>query len=126
MKDSQVVITTTPARDGYLQAEWLHPGLHITAMGSDAEEKNELAADVFARADVIVCDQRAQAFRLGELHHAREAGVLGDDADVIELGEITGGKRAGRRSQADITVCDLTGTGMQDTVIANRAYALLG
>ena len=40
--ESQLVVTTTPAREPILQADWLHPGLHITAMGSDQSEKNEL------------------------------------------------------------------------------------
>ncbi|MEQ8677397.1 MAG: cyclodeaminase [Aggregatilineales bacterium] len=122
VRQSEVVITTTPAREPLIQAAWLHPGLHITAMGSDAENKQELDADVFARADVIVCDRKAQSFRLGELHHAQNAGVLDETATVLELGEITSGQKAGRTSDDEITICDLTGTGMQDTIIAVHAY----
>ncbi|MGH6875529.1 MAG: ornithine cyclodeaminase family protein, partial [Aestuariivirgaceae bacterium] len=35
VRESQLVITATPAREPIVRAEWLHPGLHITAMGSD-------------------------------------------------------------------------------------------
>lgn len=123
VRNSSVVVTTTPARDGYLKPEWLHPGLHITAMGSDAEDKQELDSQVFQRADVIVCDRKSQSFRLGELHHAAEGGILKpDDSRIIELGEITSGQRSGRTNAEQITICDLTGTGMQDTVIAQMAY----
>ncbi|MBT3397222.1 MAG: ornithine cyclodeaminase family protein, partial [Alphaproteobacteria bacterium] len=73
VRNSQVVVTTTPAHEPYLRADWLHPGLHITSMGSDAEHKQELHADVFAHADRIFCDKRSQVFRLGELHHAFDA-----------------------------------------------------
>ena len=38
-----------------------------------------------------------------------------------ELGEIVSDSRPGRRSQDDITICDLTGTGAQDTAIATFA-----
>ncbi|MGA7973366.1 MAG: ornithine cyclodeaminase family protein, partial [Pseudolabrys sp.] len=31
--ESQLVVTTTPAREPVLKAAWLHPGLHVTAMG---------------------------------------------------------------------------------------------
>jgi ornithine cyclodeaminase/alanine dehydrogenase-like protein (mu-crystallin family) len=74
---------------------------------------------VLERADLVVCDSRAQCARLGELHHALEQGI---DLAVIELGEITSGARAGRTSADQITVCDLTGTGVQDTAIAHLAY----
>jgi ectoine utilization protein EutC len=116
------LVTTTPAREPYLQAEWLHPGLHITCMGSDAEHKQELHADVFARADRIVCDRKSQCFRLGELHHALEAGVLSESDAITELGELTSGSIPGRQSEDEITVCDLTGVGVQDTQIALLAY----
>ena len=33
--ESQLVVTTTPARAPVLQADWPHRGLHITAMASD-------------------------------------------------------------------------------------------
>ena len=120
---SDLVVTTTPAKAPYLKAEWLHPGLHITAMGSDAEEKQELYPDVFGRAGLIVCDRKAQVFRLGELHHAREAGVIAeDDPRLVELGELTSGRRPGRQNDEQITIADLTGTGVQDTAIALLAY----
>ncbi len=123
--ESDIVVTTTPARSPLVEADWLHPGLHITAMGSDAEDKNELHPAVISEADLVVCDRRAQSLRLGELHHAVAAGVLDADAvlaGVTELGEITSGAKPGRADDGQITVCDLTGTGAQDTAIA--LYAL--
>ena len=119
--ESDVVVTTTPSKEPYLKAEWLHPGLHITCMGSDSEDKQELFADVFSRADRIVCDKKTQVFRLGELHHALEGGFISED-EVIELGELTSGQVAGRTDQNEITICDLTGVGVQDTQIARLAY----
>ncbi len=116
------LVTTTPSREPYLQAGWLHPGIHITCMGSDAEHKQELHADVFAYADRIVCDRKSQCFRLGELHHALEAGVLSETEAITELGELTSGSAPGRQSEDEITVCDLTGVGVQDTQIALLAY----
>ncbi|HSK39497.1 MAG TPA: ornithine cyclodeaminase family protein, partial [Arenibaculum sp.] len=50
-----VVVTTTPSRQPLIEAGWLRPGQHVTAMGSDAEHKNELAPAVLARADRLVC-----------------------------------------------------------------------
>ena len=122
VKESNLVVTTTPSKEPYLRAEWLHTGLHITCMGSDSEEKQELFPDVFAKADRIACDRKSQVFRLGELHHALEAGIVSEDGEIIELGELTSGVNPGRQSKGQITVCDLTGVGVQDTQIARLAY----
>lgn len=122
VRQSEVVVTTTPAHEPYLKADWLHPGLHLTCMGSDSEEKQELDVQVFRRVDRIVCDRKSQSFRLGELHHALVAGVISEDSEVTELGEISAGLKPGRQSETEITVCDLTGVGVQDTAIARLAY----
>lgn len=121
VRESDVVITATPSTEPFVRAEWLHPGLHITAMGSDNVHKQELHPDVLGRADIRACDLRSQVFLLGEHHHALDAGVI-TEADVVELGEIALGQKPGRESDEQITVCDLTGVGVQDTAIALLAY----
>jgi ornithine cyclodeaminase/alanine dehydrogenase-like protein (mu-crystallin family) len=122
VRNSDVVVTCTPAKEPYLKAEWLHPGLHITAMGTDSEDKQELYADALGRADLLVCDRKSQSFRLGEFHNGLEAGVISRDDPIIELGELTSGREPGRKSDKEITICDLTGVGVQDTAIALLAY----
>jgi ectoine utilization protein EutC len=117
--EADVVVTATPARTPLVVPDWLHPGLHITAMGSDAAGKNELHPDVLRRADRLVCDSRSQCARLGELQHALAGGA---ELEATELGEITSGRQPGRQSGDQITVCDLTGTGVQDTAVAVLAY----
>jgi ornithine cyclodeaminase len=122
VRESEVVITTTPSEIPVIKSEWLHPGLHITAMGSDAEHKQELEAEVLVKADRLVCDVKSQCFRLGELHHGLEEGAISKESPIIELGDITSGKTVGREHDEQITVCDLTGTGVQDTAIALYAF----
>jgi ornithine cyclodeaminase len=122
VKGSDVVVTTTPSRQPYLKAEWLHPGLHITAMGADAEGKQELHAEVLREADRLVCDQKSQCFRLGELHHGLEEGTISPDDEIIELGELVTGRKVGRQNDDEITVCDLVGIGVQDTAISLLTY----
>lgn len=120
---SQLVVTTTPARDPILTAEMLHPGLHVTAMGSDQAGKNEVAAGALAAADLYVADRVAQCETAGELAAARAQGLL--TGPLPELGEIVTGAARGRNSDEQVTICDLTGTGAQDTAIASHVAALL-
>jgi ornithine cyclodeaminase len=117
VEESEIVVTSTPSTKPYIKAEWLHPGIHITCMGADLPEKQELEPDVLAKADMLVCDRKSQCIEMGELHHGLTAGVLTSESDIIELGDITSGKKQGRVGENQITICDLTGTGVQDTAI---------
>lgn len=119
--DADIVVTTTPSDQPLLRAADLSAGQHITAMGSDAEHKNEIAADVFAAVSYY-CDRLSQVRVLGELHHAVAAGVCASDDSYPELGDVVAGKHNGRRTADEITLCDLTGTGAQDTAIATLAH----
>lgn len=119
---SQLVVTTTPSHTPLITKDMLHDGLHITAMGSDQAGKCEIAPDVTASADVYVCDSASQCASLGELRGAIAAG-LWNDRPTIELGEIITNEKQGRRRQNDVTLCDLTGTGVQDTAIACHVRA---
>lgn len=123
--ESQLVVTTTPARAPVLKADWLHPGLHVTAMGSDQDGKNEIDPAALARADAYVCDRVSQCEKQGELRAALAAG-LWTGGKPAELGEVITGARPGRRRAGDITICDLTGTGVQDTAIATHVRARFG
>lgn len=118
VREADLVITATPSRQPIVRAEWLKPGVHITAMGSDGPEKQELYAEVLARADRLFCDSIAQCRRLGEVHHALEAGLIDEEKISGELGEIILGRKPGRQADHEVTVADLTGLGVQDAAVA--------
>jgi len=122
---AELVVTTTPSRSPVLMADWLHPGLHITAMGSDQAGKNEIDPKALAACDLYVPDRLSQCEVSGELEAVNATG-LAPDGPFPELGEIIAGKHPGRQSENAITIADLTGTGAQDTAIATHVYAALG
>jgi ornithine cyclodeaminase len=120
VRGADIIVTTTPAERPILMADWLEPGQHLTAMGSDAEHKNEIDPAVFSRTTYIA-DRITQTRMLGELNHAIKAGLVEPAEDFAELGAVIAGKATGRASPDAITFADLTGTGVQDTAIANLA-----
>lgn len=120
---ADIIVTTTPAESPILKAAWLRPGQHLTAMGSDAEHKNEIEPAAISEASLYVADSLAQTRRLGELHHAIKAGRIATETDLAELGQIIAGLRPGRTGPGQRTIVDLTGTGIQDTAIATLAFA---
>ena len=119
--DADVILTCTAAREPLVRADWVAPGAHITAAGSDGPGKQELDPELLRRADLLVVDAREQALRLGELQHAPE---LADRA--VELGAICAGTSPGRTSAEQLTVCDLTGVGVQDVAAANAVLENAG
>jgi ornithine cyclodeaminase len=93
----------------------------VTAVGSDGPGKHELDPAILAAADVLVADSVGQCARLGELQHA-----LAERSRAVELGDIAGGHAPGRASDAQLTVCDLTGVGVQDVAAANLVMRFAG
>jgi len=120
---SDILVTTTPSNQPLINVEHLRPGLTVIAMGSDAAYKNEIAPEALAAADAYVCDRMSQVRLLGELHHAIEAGAVDAHAAFPELGEVIAGQKPGREDDSHCVLCDLTGTGVQDTAIATLAVA---
>lgn len=121
---ADVIVTATPTRQPLVRAEWLRPGQHVTALGSDSPGKQELDPECLARADLIVVDRLTQCAAFGELRHALDDGLRPDRVHG-ELGEIVAGIKKGRTSDTQITIADLTGVGFQDTAIASRAIELV-
>jgi ornithine cyclodeaminase len=125
VRDSDIVVTTTPAFEPVVMEEWLHPGLHINAIGADTKGKQELATGVLPRANRVVVDSFEQASELGELQHPFRAGLLRRD-QVALLSDVLTGRAPGRQSAADITVFDATGVIMQDLVVADYVWQAAG
>ncbi|MGZ5515872.1 MAG: ornithine cyclodeaminase family protein, partial [Candidatus Aminicenantales bacterium] len=73
---ANLIVTCTPSTRPLLQADWIRPGTHITAVGSDTAEKQELDAMILARADRVVVDSLSQSELRGEVYRAVSAGVL--------------------------------------------------
>lgn len=120
---ADVVVTCTASRTPLVRLEWLARGAHVTAVGSDARDKRELEPEVLAAADVLVVDSRTQSAEIGELHRALESGAIDSPDGVAELGEVAAGTRSGRTSPDQLTVCDLTGVGVQDVAAAALVLA---
>lgn len=121
LSSCNLVVTCTPATTPVLWAAHLRPGTHITAVGSDTSEKQELDCAILGRADLLVADSIPQCLMRGEIHKALTSGHIRRDS-LVELGRIISGAAPGRTSEDQITVADLTGVAVQDIKIAEAVY----
>ncbi|MDY7094126.1 MAG: ornithine cyclodeaminase family protein [Acidobacteriota bacterium] len=119
-----LLVTTTPATEPLFEADRLRVGAHVTAVGSDTAEKQELDPELLARAAVVVGDSLAQCRSRGEIYRAVQAGMLGADA-AVELGAVIADRSLGRQNAGQITIADLTGVAVQDIQIAAAVFSAL-
>ena len=123
VRSAQVVITATSSKQPLVRADWLRRGMHITAVGADAAGKRELEPAVLVGADQVVVDDVMQSRELGELKGVPDHLL---QRSAITLGAVLAGDAVGRMGPDDLTVCDLSGLGVQDAAIAEAAVVALG
>lgn len=124
VRGADIVITATSATQVVLEGAWLHPGMHINAMGANWPQKRELDAAAVAHANLIAADSVEQSkMEAGDLILA-----FGDELsrwnDVEELGSIVAGQAPGRTSPEQITLFKSNGIATWDLAAAARVYEM--
>ena len=115
-----LIVTGAMMLPGHVSAqdvEQVQPGTHITAVGSDTHDKQELDAEILSRAELVVADSISQCLERGEIHQALKSNAI-TEAGLVELGSIIAGDATGRESDDQVTVADLTGVAVQDIQIS--------
>ena len=117
-----IVVTMTSSREPVLHGEWLKPGAHVNAAGSNFLFKREIDRDVVKRASLITIDSREElGLEAGNLLQAVETGVVLQEA-VWELGQIIAGQVPGRTSPEEITLFASQGLALEDMAVARIVY----
>lgn len=125
VREADVLITATQAREPLVRGEWLREGQHITAVGADDATKCELDDAVLKRARVFV-DDRETAATNGDILRAVQSGEYTFEDVAGEIGEVLAGKKVGRTSEGDITLAKFVGLGVQDLAASEVSLEKLG
>ena len=118
---ANIVCTLTPSRAPIVKREWVKAGTHINAIGDDAPGKEELEPEILADAMVVV-DDIEQSTHAGELNVPVSTKLFAANQIYATLGELTSGKKPGRRDDKSITIFDSTGLAIQDIATARFIY----
>lgn len=113
---ADIIITTTPATSSLFGDNLVRPGTHITAIGADTYGKQELPISLIESASLLVCDMTSQSLNHGEFQVINDTDL---SKKIVELGNILSNNCAGRTSDNDITIADLTGIAAQDIAITS-------
>jgi ornithine cyclodeaminase len=121
---ARLIVTTTASKNWLLGVADIRPGTHVTAVGADGGGKQELEPRLFALSVLPVVDSRSQCAQYGDSSYAIKENWIQAE-NLIELGTLIANPAIRRRSEADITIADLTGVAVQDIAVAELALARL-
>jgi alanine dehydrogenase len=118
VRGSDIVVTITTSATPVFSGEWVEPGTHINAAGSNSLLRQEIDEATLRKCQVIVVDSRPSAIKeAGDLLPLLEKGRT-HAGGLTELGEVIAGTRPGRTSPEQVTLFESQGMAMQDLVIA--------
>jgi ornithine cyclodeaminase/alanine dehydrogenase-like protein (mu-crystallin family) len=120
---ADIVCTVSAASEPILKGVWVSPGTHLNVVGSSVAGPAEIDHDLVVRSRFIA-DYREGILNQGaEFLRAREAGLIGDDHIVAEIGQVLSGEIEGRRSPDEITIYKSIGHIVQDLAAAWALYS---
>ena len=114
-RNARLIVTVTPARKPHFMLADVQPGTHINAVGSDSAGKGEHDGELLRSASLLLVDSLAQCERLGELQNATDC-----KDKAVEIGTFC--KSPVPFDRNGITLCDMTGLGIEDLAIAQYCY----
>jgi ornithine cyclodeaminase/alanine dehydrogenase-like protein (mu-crystallin family) len=121
VQPADLVILASDTQHPLIQADWLKLGVHLTVIEQSYVTPQKLHPEVLKRADVIITDKLSQAGNTGEIHYALAAGAIAHADIQGELSDLIVGNIPGRTHPHQMTVADLIGLDLQDTVVATLA-----
>jgi ornithine cyclodeaminase/alanine dehydrogenase-like protein (mu-crystallin family) len=122
VRDKPIVVTATTSRDPVLKGEWLAPGTHVNAIGSNMLGRSELDVETFRRCADILVDSKDQARgEAGDFQQAIEEGAL-QWSNIRELGMVLLGRQSVRERPEDITLFKSLGIAVEDIAVAGRVF----
>jgi ornithine cyclodeaminase/alanine dehydrogenase len=117
-----IVVTATSAGEPVLLGEWLRPGAHVNAAGSNFLFKSEIDREVVRRASFVCVDSREElGLEAGDLLKPLETGLILPEA-IYELGQVIAGQVKGREKPEDITLFASQGLALEDMAAARVVY----
>lgn len=122
VRESDILITATTAKEPVLEGAWISPGTHINAIGANSMRRRELDVETIRRSACVVVDSLEQSMlESGDLACAAEAEAFFWE-DARELGLVVIGEFPGREDPREITIFKSNGIALEDVALAGRVY----
>ncbi|MBS0360189.1 MAG: ornithine cyclodeaminase family protein [Proteobacteria bacterium] len=119
---ADIICTVSSAKEPILKGAWVAPGTHVNVVGSSFAGPTEVDHDLVVRSRFIADYREGVLAQGAEFLKAKEAGLVGDDHVVGEIGQVLDGKLEGRQSAEQVTVYKSLGHIVQDLAAAQALY----
>ena len=117
-----IIVTATSSKEPVLKGEWLRPGAHVNAAGSNFIFKSEVDRNVVRRASFVCVDSREElGLEAGDLMPSLETGAIFPES-AYELGQVIAGHVPGRHGPEDITLFASQGLALEDLAASRIVY----
>jgi len=126
VRNADIVCTVSSAAEPILKGRWVQPGTHLNLVGSGFAGPTEVDNDLVVHSRFIADSREGVLSQGAEFLRAKEAGLIGDDHIVAEIGQVLAGDIEGRRSPEEITVYKSLGHVVQDLASAWALYSQAG
>lgn len=119
---ADIISTATISAVPLIRGDWLEPGTHVDSVGAYRPSMRETDDALVQRARIWV-DTRLGAFNeAGDILLPLGAGVIGKEAILGDLFDLTRGTVAGRRTPEEITFFKSVGAAIEDLAAAIAVY----
>jgi alanine dehydrogenase len=122
VRDSDLLVTVTTAKEPIFKPEWLKSGAHINAVGSHRPDSREIDGPTLALSKVVVDSRDAIMAECGDILLAIKEKIITENHIHGEIGEVLAGKKPGRDSASETTLYKSVGIAIQDVATAHLVY----
>jgi alanine dehydrogenase len=122
VRDSDLLVTVTTAKEPIVRPEWLKPGAHINAVGSHRPDLREIDGATLKGAKVVVDSRAAVMAECGDILLALKEKSISETDIHGEIGEVLAGSKTGRSGAGEITLYKSVGIAIQDVATAQLVY----
>lgn len=121
--DADIICCVSAAKEPILEGQWVRPGAHVNIVGSSYAGPSEVDHDLVVRSRFIADSREGVLAQGAEFLRAKQAGLIGDDHVVGEIGQALAGTLEGRQSRDQITAYKSLGHIVQDLASAWLLYS---
>jgi alanine dehydrogenase len=122
VRDADLLVTATTAKEPILNFAWIKAGAHINAVGSHRPDLREIDSTTMKRAKLFVDSRAAIMAECGDVLLAVKEGAITESQASVEIGEVLAGEKPGRTDPNEITLYKSVGIAIQDVATAQLVY----
>jgi ornithine cyclodeaminase/alanine dehydrogenase-like protein (mu-crystallin family) len=122
LKDADLIVTVTSAKEPIVKREWISPGAHLNVVGSSTPKAREIDSATMKAARLFVDRRESTLNEAGDYLFAALEGAIGPDHIRAEIGEVLQGTKPGRASREEITLFKSLGLAVEDLAAAEYSY----